>query len=90
MALRRRPKPEEEDKWIQEANKPEESKAKGKTTEETEEEDIIQSLRLRIPNQLLDRIDRLVKKRLPRISRHTWILEALIEKAKREERKESK
>lgn len=80
--LRRRPKPDDEDKWIQKDSEP-------KLTEDTQP-DAIQSLRLRVPSPLLSRIDALVNVREPKISRHQWILEALIEKAKRDERKESK
>jgi hypothetical protein len=83
--LRRRPKQEDADKWIQKDSEPALT-----STETVNEEDAIQSLRLRIPQDLLQRIDRLVKKRQPKNSRHQWILEALLEKASREERKESK
>lgn len=40
---------------------------------------------LRIPTSLLNRIDRLVSARQIRTPRHTWLLEALLEKVKREE-----
>ncbi len=80
--LRRRPKPEDEDKWIK-------ANTESQLTEDTQD-DAIQSLRLRVPSPLLKRIDALVSLRQPRISRHQWILEALLEKAKRDERKESK
>ena len=83
--LRRRPKPDDADKWIQKETEPELT-----STETVNEEDAIQSLRLRIPTPLLQRVDRLVSQRQPKISRHQWILEALLEKAKRDERKESK
>ena len=45
------------------------------------------SLLLRLPRILLNRIDAVVHKRLIKIPRHTWILEALVEKLEREEHK---
>lgn len=44
-----------------------------------------ESLQLRIPSDLLKRVDRLVKNRDVKIPRHTWLVEAIIEKVKREE-----
>jgi hypothetical protein len=43
---------------------------------------------VRIPSDLLDRIDALVATRQLKTPRHTWLLEALLEKAHREEGKE--
>ncbi|HWQ93285.1 MAG TPA: hypothetical protein VN673_16540, partial [Clostridia bacterium] len=40
---------------------------------------------MRIPRNLLSRIDALVSARPIRTPRHTWLLEALLEKANREE-----
>lgn len=40
---------------------------------------------VRIPSNLLDRIDVLVGARQLKTPRHTWLLEALLEKAGREE-----
>lgn len=45
----------------------------------------IQAIKLRIPGELLEEIDRLVAGRKPSPSRHQWILEALYEKVEREE-----
>jgi hypothetical protein len=82
MALRKRPKPEETDQWIQAANVEDDQ-----LSEESEKE--IQSVRVRIPVDLLEEIDQLVGKRQPKTSRHNWILEALYEKVKREKKRES-
>lgn len=38
------------------------------------------SLVLRIPSEVLERVDRAVQSRPVKIPRHTWILEAIIEK----------
>ena len=38
---------------------------------------LIQPLKLRIPDDLLESIDALVAEEKPKISRHTWILKAL-------------
>ncbi|MEA5537064.1 hypothetical protein [Crocosphaera sp. XPORK-15E] len=48
-------------------------------------EKTVQSLKLRIPTELLEEIDQLVASRRPSPSRHQWILEALYEKVEREE-----
>ncbi len=45
---------------------------------------LLQSLKLRIPTDLLEDIDRLVANRKPSPSRHQWILEALYEKVSRD------
>jgi hypothetical protein len=82
MALRKRPKPEETEQWIQAANVED-----NKLSEEFERE--IQSVRVRIPVDLLEAIDQLVGERQPKTSRHNWILEALYEKVKREKNRES-
>ncbi len=82
MALRKRPKPEETDQWIQAANVED-----NKQSEESEKE--IQSVRVRVPVDLLEAIDQLVVIRQPKTSRHNWILEALYEKVKREKKRES-
>ncbi len=82
MAIRKRPKPQETDQWIQAANQDADVQS------EQAEKDI-QSVRLRIPVDLLEEIDQLVGQRLPKTSRHNWILEALYEKAKREKPRES-
>lgn len=42
---------------------------------------------VRIPSDLLDRINVLVGARPLKTPRHTWLLEALLEKANREEQK---
>lgn len=82
MAIRKRPKPQETDQWIQAANQDADE-----PSQQAEQE--IQSVRLRVPVDLLEEIDQLVGKRLPKTSRHNWILEALYEKAKREQSRES-
>jgi hypothetical protein len=42
---------------------------------------------LRIPTHLLERIERARESRAVRIPRHTWLLEAIVEKLDREEEK---
>ena len=80
MALRKRPKKEDTDKWIEEA-------ANDQPQQQEEEPKTVQDIRLRIPTDLLKEIDQIVAKRKPKISRHNWILEALHEKVKREKKK---
>ena len=55
----------------------EEKKEKG-------EDKTVQSLKLRIPTDLLEEIDQLVASRRPSPSRHQWILEALYEKVEKD------
>ena len=84
MALRKRPKPEDRDKWIEEA-----TSDQPQQLEKLEEEEVkaVQDIRLRLPTYLLEEVDQLVAKRKPKISRHNWILEALHEKVKRDKKK---
>ncbi|MBJ3778753.1 hypothetical protein [Acuticoccus mangrovi] len=39
---------------------------------------------LRLPDEMLARVDALVEARSPKIPRHTWLLEAILEKLERE------
>jgi hypothetical protein len=39
---------------------------------------------LRVPPEVLDHVDAAVKSRLVRIPRHTWLLQAIVEKLERE------
>lgn len=54
----------------------------GERTSETNEhsEDSIKRVQLRLPTQILEKIDALIKERPGRVSRHTWIMEAIAEK----------
>ncbi len=52
---------------------------------ENKKEDKLQSVKLRVPTDLLEEIDHLVASRRPSPSRHQWILEALYEKVDREQ-----
>ena len=75
MPISRKPKDKEIETFI----------AKGgsepvETKKEKGEEKTVQSLKLRIPTELLEEIDQLVASRRPSPSRHQWILEALYEK----------
>lgn len=79
MVVRRKPKTIEE--FIEAGGAP--SEAKSKPIEEINEKEI-QSLKLRVPVELLKQIDLSVKNRRPAPSRHQWILEALYEKLERE------
>ena len=54
------------------------------TKEKKEQEKTVQSLKLRIPTELLEEIDQLVASRRPSPSRHQWILEALYEKVEKD------
>lgn len=43
-----------------------------------------QAVNLRLPEDVLDEIDKLVSARRVKTSRHTWLMEAIIEKLDRE------
>lgn len=79
MVVRRKPKTIEE--FIGEGGSA--PQAESKPVEETSEKEI-QSLKLRIPVDLLEQVDQSVKSRRPAPSRHQWILEAIYEKLERE------
>jgi hypothetical protein len=79
MVVRRKPKTIEE--FIGAGGLP--SQSEPKSVEEINEKEI-QSLKLRIPVELLKQVDLAVRKRRPSPSRHQWILEALYEKLERE------
>lgn len=55
-----------------------------KTDKNGNEGEVIHPVKLRIPDDLLSRIDAAVGKRRPAPSRHQWILEALYEKLERD------
>ena len=46
----------------------------------SDKEEVIKLVQLRIPLNLLEDIDNLVKKRAGKLSRHTWIMEAIAKK----------
>ena len=48
----------------------------------------IVSVTLRLPHEFSDRIESVLEKRALKIPRHTWLLEAVIEKLEREEESE--
>lgn len=90
MALSRKPKqdkktvkPVQEDKVAElilkggsSPNEPSDKKDVG--------EEIIKLVQLRIPLKRLNEINALVKKRPGKLSRHTWIMEAIAEKVERD------
>jgi hypothetical protein len=79
MPLSRKPKGKDLETFIAAGgSEPLEEKDKG-------EDKTVQSIKLRIPTDLLEDIDQLVAQRRPSPSRHQWILEALYEKVEREE-----
>ncbi|WP_107667099.1 hypothetical protein [Cyanothece sp. BG0011] len=79
MPISRKPKDKEIETFI--------SKGGSEPVEEKkvdQGEKTVQSLKLRIPTELLEEIDQLVASRRPSPSRHQWILEALYEKVEKE------
>ncbi|NJK51540.1 MAG: hypothetical protein HC936_00095 [Leptolyngbyaceae cyanobacterium SU_3_3] len=80
MVIRR--KPANVDEFIQEGGSVPQVAAPKPVEELTEEE--VKGLKLRLPVDLLKRVDEVVKSRRPAPSRHQWILEAIYEKLDRE------
>lgn len=89
MALSRKPKKEkqntiQEDKVTELILKGGSSPDDIATTKKIVSEDEIKFVQLRIPVSHLNNIDDLVKKRPGKLSRHTWIMEAIAEKINRD------
>jgi hypothetical protein len=84
MAVRRKPKTEEE--FIQGANSDITSETNVISNQQSlrNQIDVDKPLKLRVPESLLAEIDGIVRTRKPKISRHNWILEALYEKVERD------
>ena len=83
MAVIRKPKLKSVDDFIQEGGTaPQVGTTKPEIKEASEGE--VKGLKLRLPVDLLKRVDDAVATRRPAPSRHQWILEALYEKLDRE------
>lgn len=80
MVVRR--KPANVDEFIREGGSAPQVAAPQPVEEATDEE--VKGLKLRLPVDLLKRVDEMVKSRRPAPSRHKWILEAIYEKLDRE------
>ncbi|WP_068820434.1 hypothetical protein [Phormidesmis priestleyi] len=80
MVVRR--KPANVDEFIQEGGSVPQVASPQPSEESGEEE--IKGLKMRLPIELLKRVDEVVKSRRPAPSRHQWILEAIYEKLERE------
>ena len=79
MVIKR--KPVSVDEFIQEGGSAPQVVAAKPTVELNEE---VKGLKLRLPIELLSRVDEAVKLRRPAPSRHQWILEAIYEKLDQE------
>lgn len=89
MPVSRRPKARTEEEFINQANddiflEPKVISKLELSENQSESESDIQSLKLRVPRDLVKDIDNLLSQRKPKISRHNWILEALYEKLERD------
>lgn len=49
-----------------------------------EEEEDVRRVQLRVPDAKLEQIDKMVRRRPGKLSRHTWIMEAIEEKLQRD------
>jgi hypothetical protein len=89
MPVSRRPKARTEEEFINQANDnilldPKVISNLEPSENQLDSESDIQSLKLRVPRDLVKDIDHLLSQRKPKISRHNWILEALYEKLERD------
>ena len=75
MAVRRKPKSSDLDTFIQEGG------AAPKTQDTSKE---VQVITLRVPTKMLADVDQAVSNKPIKISRHQWLLEAVLEKLNRE------
>jgi len=80
MVVRR--KPANVDEFIQEGGSVPQVASPQLLKESGEKE--VKGLKMRLPVELLKRVDEVVKSRRPAPSRHQWILEAIYEKLDRE------
>lgn len=85
MVVRRKPKAANVEEFIQEGGAaPQVVESQTAPEGQAKEEGKVQSLKMRIPVDLLAQIDTAVASRRPAPSRHQWILEAIYEKVERE------
>ena len=75
MAVRRKPKSSNLDEFISEG---------GAAPKAQEGRKDVQAITLRLPTEMLASVDRAVAARPLKISRHQWLLEAVLEKLKSE------
>jgi hypothetical protein len=65
-------------------NKPSIGDVINKGAKSPEQPDTVKRVQLRLTNEQLDAIDESISKRLVKIPRHTWLLEAVMEKLQRD------
>lgn len=82
MVVRRKPKANSVEEFIQEGGAAPQVVSADRTEKRSKEE--LQSLKLRLPVELVAQVDASVAKRRPAPSRHQWLLEAIYEKLERE------
>jgi len=83
MAIARKPKPKTIDEFIEEGGSAP-AAIVPTVTRVARTEKVEQPVKLRVPADLLARIDEAVADRRPSPSRHNWILEAIYEKLDRD------
>lgn len=85
MAVTRRPKKEEQKKQATVEDLIMRGESSGTpVNEEKNQKDAVKRVQMRIPIIKLDEIDKSAKSRPGKLSRHTWIMEAIEEKLKKE------
>jgi hypothetical protein len=85
MVVRRKPKAADVEDFIQGGGTAPQVAETQVVVERSTKEGKVQSLKMRIPAELLAQIDAAVASRRPAPSRHQWILEAIYEKVARDE-----
>jgi hypothetical protein len=82
------PKLENIDKTIREEDLILKGGSSGNQNEPVTNKQAVKRVQLRIPNDYLNRIGNLLDERAGNISRHTWIIEAIVEKLGKEEKED--
>jgi len=91
MSIRPKPKPvtppttPDVDEFINKGGSTTEAAADVVKADQDQGKEEFKPVKLRLPEELLERIDAAVAKRRPKPSRHQWILEACYQKLERDE-----
>jgi len=83
-AVSRKPKPREQVDEAEIAALVHQGGSIAKAAVDSDESEKMRVVNLRLPEEMLAEVDALLKQRRVRVSRNTWFLEAIVEKAQRE------
>jgi len=83
-AVSRKPKPREQVNETEITALVHQGGSIAKSSDTSEQIEKMRVVNLRLPEEMLAEVDALLKQRRVRVSRNTWFLEAIVEKAQRE------